>query len=131
MATPIRVLCVDDNHDITHVLTMLINADPKMECVGSLDSADELAAVIADTNPDVVLLDAGMPGKDPFQALRELSKWGCHARIILFSGHNGDEFTQRALEAGAWGCICKDEDPEALLNLIRNAAQAPGNNTCS
>src|SRR5262245_14680380 len=72
-ASRIRVLLVDDVRDITMALQRCIEGEPDMEAVGTLESADHLVAEVERTHADVVLLDMTMPGKDPLEAVRELT----------------------------------------------------------
>lgn len=128
--TSIRVLCVDDLPDITKVMQMMIDAEPDMKCVGCLHSANQLVEEIARHNPAgesqdsqfIVVLDASMPGKDSFEALRDLSAAFPSVRTIIYSGYDGRDFADRAIDAGAWGCISKSEDPSAIVEAVRLVA---------
>lgn len=119
-----RVLCVDDSPDITGVLRYVISADPTMECVGCLHSAKELREQVVQLRPDVLLLDATMPGEDPIEEMRALVREFPDVKAIVYSGHDGPEFTRRVMDAGAWGCVPKDGPPAAVLRAIGEAASA-------
>ncbi len=121
---PTRVLCVDDSTDTTAVLKMMIDGEPKMECVGCLTSADTLSETFRRLDPpvDVVVLDATMPGKNPLEAMRELMAEFPGARVILYSGHDDQPFIDGALKAGAWGCISKSGEPAAIMAAVHEAA---------
>jgi len=121
---PTRVLCVDDNADMTAVLRIMIDAQPTMECAGCLDSADDLVAKVRRVSPPphVVLLDATMPGQDPLLAMTELSREIPGIKTIIYSGHDDPEFIDRAMSAGAWGCISKRDDPDTVLRAVREVA---------
>src|SRR5687767_2661687 len=87
----IRVLCVDDMADVTAVMRLVIEAEVeiKMECVGCLSSADHLVDEVDRIGgADVVLLDATMPGQNPFEAMSALARKFPQTRTIIFSGHN-------------------------------------------
>jgi DNA-binding NarL/FixJ family response regulator len=125
-ALPTRVLCVDDNHDMTAVMRMVIDAEPGMQCVGCLGSADKLRDEVRRLHappqghaPLVILLDATMPGKSPFLAMTEVAAEFPDARTIIYSGHDDPAFIERALEAGAWDCISKRDDPEAIVRAVK------------
>lgn len=121
---PTRVLCVDDSRDMTAVMQLMIDAEPQMECVGCLHSANDLAKVARRLNPppDVVILDATMPGKNPLASMAELAAEFPTIRTIILSGHDDAAFVQRAIDAGAWGCVSKREPPDAILRAVREAA---------
>ena len=121
---PTRVLCVDDSADTTAVLRMMIDGEPLLQCVGCLTSADALSETLRGLDPpvDVVVLDATMPGKNPLEAMRELMVEFPGARVILYSGYDDQPFIDRALQAGAWGCVSKRGDPETIMGAVHEAA---------
>ena len=123
----IRVLCVDDSRDITAMLKMVIDAEPDMVCVGCLASADNLIAEARrlsttpstpSPTPLVIILDATMPGKNPLEAMRELAAAIPQVRTIIYSGHDDPGFVARAIDAGAWGCVSKREEPAAITRAV-------------
>src|SRR5258705_7049319 len=84
----IGVLCVDDQPDVTATMRLVIDCDPKMRCVGCLASADHLVEEVRTLKPDVVLLDASMPGRSPFEAMSELATRFPDVKAIVFSGYD-------------------------------------------
>ncbi len=121
-ASTIRVMVADDNPDIADVLAYVIGAEPAMECVGCLHSADHLAEEIRALRPDVLVLDATMPGRDPLTAVKELGPEFPEVRAIFYSGHDDREFIERVVDAGAWGFVSKRREAEAVLAAIRLVA---------
>ena len=63
-----------------------------------------------------------MPGKDPFQALSELSEVCPETRAIMFSGYVSQRLVDRAIEAGAWGYVSKHDADTTLISAIRRVA---------
>lgn len=134
MAAKIRVLFVDDNRDLLTVLRMVINAETDMRCVGGLASADHLVAEVRRLcthpprpTPDaaaqlVVILDATMPGKDPLEAMSELAAAFPQVRTIIYSGHAGPVFIDRAINAGAWGYVSKRHEPAVIIRAVREVS---------
>ncbi len=122
---PIRVLCVDDMPDVTACLQMLIASDPSMACVGCLASALDLPRQIlaCEPAPDVLILDATMPGTDTLETLRALAAECPNLRTIIFSGHDDPAFIDRVIDAGAWTCVSKSAPSTALLDAVRYVAQ--------
>ena len=69
--------------------------------------------------PDVILLDAMMPGIDGFEVARRLkSRAPRRPRIIAITGHSGDDYRRRSLAAGCEQHLIKPVDPETLLRLL-------------
>lgn len=119
-----RVLCVDDNSDMTEVMRLVVDSEPQMACVGCLASADNLVKTIRSLTPqpNIVLLDASMPGKDPLAVMKQMVTLFPNVRTIIYSGHEGQAFVDRVKAAGAWGCISKRDEPEVIVTAIRAVA---------
>jgi DNA-binding NarL/FixJ family response regulator len=122
-AATIKVLCVDDSPKLAAALEKLISAEADMQSVGAIRQADELVPAVKTRAADVVLLDLTMPGRDPLDALQELTTECPAVRVIVFSGTGDSELAQRAIEAGAWGYTAKGSDAANILSAIRTVAK--------
>ncbi len=118
----LRVLCVDDNLDISQVLRMLIDGTQGMQCVGCLASADTLLVEAERLSPDVVIIDVSMPGKDVIEAIGELGTASPLVRTIVFSASNNSVVPRFAKISGASGWLSKNEEPEIIVQAIRDVA---------
>ena len=112
-------MVIDANPDLTDVLSYVISVEPNMECVGCRQSADDLANEIRRLHPDVLVLDASMPGKDPVTALMESTSEFPAVRTIVYSGYDDRALIERVIDAGAWGFVSKREAPDAVVRAIR------------
>jgi DNA-binding NarL/FixJ family response regulator len=119
----VKVLCVDDSHDIVQLYSRMVNGEPDMCCVGTLGQADALADEVERTQADVVVLDLSMPGRDPLEALSDLSRQIDRVRTIVFSGYDDAQTVDAALNAGAWGLVSKHANPMEVIEAIRRVAQ--------
>src|SRR5690349_15394814 len=118
---PIRVLCVDDHVIIGMAMRATIDAAPDMCCVGCLERADTLLETVAELNPDAVLLDLHMPGRDPLTVMRDLIREYPGVAIIVLSGSGDTETRREALTAGAWCYLLKGGSGKTILGAIRDA----------
>ncbi len=123
MSEKYRVLCVDDSLPLVSALRRFIDMQPDMSALEPLPSADQLIPTIDSQKPDVVVLDASMPGADALEILSQCRERFPHVRFIVFSGYGGDDFENRAVDAGADACVAKDGEPKDLLATIRRLAQ--------
>jgi DNA-binding NarL/FixJ family response regulator len=118
-----RVLCVDDNPHVTAALrAMFLRAD-NFDWAGSLPDATKLVERAESECPDIVLLDLDMPGPDPFAALAELTKRCPNVRTIVFTGHVRRDYVDRAIEAGAWGYVSKNDAEVALFEAVERVLE--------
>lgn len=120
---PVRVLVVDDNHDAADTLEMLLRV-LGAEVRVARDGPQALEA-FAPFDPDLVLLDIGMPGMDGYQVARALR--GRHpdhrARMVALTGWGQEADRQRGREAGFDHHLVKPAEITAIQALL--AALAP------
>jgi two-component system, NarL family, invasion response regulator UvrY len=116
---PIRVLCVDDNPFVGEALRIKLEASGDFDWLGQLFSAECLESEVEMRSPDVVLLDIDMPGKDAFEALRDLAGATFPPRVIMLSGLVRSDLIDLAFESGAWGYLSKSDETESIVTAIR------------
>jgi len=119
---PIRVMCVDDHAFLVEGLQARLSMSRDMQFVGRLPSAEDLVSEAKRLRPDVILMDIEMPGPDPFEALEDLRKQYPASRVVILSAYVRDHYIDAAVNAGAWGYLCKDDEPETIINAIREVA---------
>jgi CheY-like chemotaxis protein len=116
----IRVLVVDDTDDIRLLVRIGLGLEPDLEVCGeAVDGADAIEQ--ADRlQPDVVLLDLGLPKMSGLEALPILLQRAPDARIVVFSADLGAGAV--ALESGAHRFVPKGSPPERLAEALRSRA---------
>jgi DNA-binding NarL/FixJ family response regulator len=93
-----------------------------VEVVGEASDGAEAVRLARALAPDVVLMDLRMRGMDGVAAIRELTRLGLPARVVVLTTFDGDSDVLPAIEAGATGYLLKDAPREDLLRAIRAAA---------
>ncbi len=122
-AEAIRVLCVDDNDRLREAWRRLLDLQPDLVVVGTLERADTLLDAAKELNAHVVLLDLTMDGEDPLASLAKLFRAHPTARCLICSGESDPRVIEAALDAGAWGFVGKHEDPSRVADAIRRVAR--------
>ena len=117
-----RVLLADDQELMRMGFRMVIDTQPDMAIVGEAANGREAVAATSELEPDVVLMDVRMPELDGVHATRLIAESGSHARIIILTTFDLDEYVYAALRAGASGFLLKDAPPDDLLAAIRAVA---------
>jgi DNA-binding NarL/FixJ family response regulator len=119
-AERIRVLVVDDQALVRAGFRMILGTQPDLDVVGEAADGEEAVALAADLDPDVVLMDVRMPGVDGIEATRRiLEDARGHARVVMLTTFDMDQYVYAALRAGASGFLLKDVPPESLVAGIR------------
>ena len=72
MSEPIRILVVDDHPVVRDGLAAMLNTQSDFEVVGEASDGEEALRKVADSDPDVLLLDLEMPGVDGIETLQRL-----------------------------------------------------------
>jgi signal transduction histidine kinase/ActR/RegA family two-component response regulator len=122
--THLRILVVDDNHDAADTLVTCLKLEGYTADVvyGGLEAVDAFER----TNPDLVLLDIGMPGVDGYEAARRIrnSASGKSARLVALTGWGQPEDKAKVLAAGFDAHLTKPVDLAALANAMKGASEA-------
>jgi DNA-binding NarL/FixJ family response regulator len=117
---PIRVVLADDHVLIRAGLRALLHSLQNIEVIAEASDGHEAVEVIARHQPDVVIMDIGMPGLNGVDSTRRIVKQFPGTRVVILSMHANEEYVGRALEAGAMGYLLKGAEP-AELELVFKA----------
>lgn len=118
VATPIRVLLVDDHAVVREGYRRLLEREPGITVVGEAGDAVQACADAQALVPDVVVMDIGLPGASGIEAMHTMLADRAELRVLIFSMHDDAIFCSRALDAGALGYLSKSSGPEALVEAI-------------
>jgi CheY-like chemotaxis protein len=111
-----RVLVVDDNRDAADSLAMLLQFEgPRTLCVYS---GEEALQELPRFDPQLVLLDIGLPGLDGYEVARRMKATAPALRVIALSGYGQLEDRQRSAAAGFDAHLVKPVDLDALKRVL-------------
>ena len=116
-----HVLIVDDEKAICASLEGIL-ADEGYE-VSSANDGDQALKALEEDDPDLVLLDIWMPGRDGMEVLELIKKRSPGLPVIMISGHGTVETAVRATKLGAFDFIEKPLDMDKILLSVRNALE--------
>jgi CheY-like chemotaxis protein len=113
-----RILVVDDNKDSADSLSMMLGITG-MDVRTAYDGLEAVAAAAA-FNPDVVLLDIGLPKLNGYEVARRIREhpWGKDMVLVAVTGWGQEEDRRRSQEAGFNAHMVKPVDPAALQRLL-------------
>ena len=122
------VLLVDD--DLALLRTLSMNLEARGYRVDTAPDGEAALAVLRRSQPDLVILDLGLPGMSGTEALRELRTWSAVPVIVLSARHGSDDKVE-ALDLGADDYVTKPFGIDELLARLRAAVRrtAPGDAT--
>ncbi len=123
MNEPIRLLITDDHSIVREGLALILETAENIVVVGEAADGTEALQLVAQTRPDVVLMDLRMPGMDGLTAIKHLQRDHPEIAIVILTTYNEDELMLRGLQAGAKGFLLKDTPRQTLLDTIFAAAK--------
>ncbi|MEN4011426.1 MAG: response regulator transcription factor [Chloroflexota bacterium] len=114
----IKILICDDQVIVCEGLKRILETDPLIEVVGSVNDGLESLDFLKQTSVDLVLMDLKMPVMNGVIATRKIQQSFPQVRILVLTTYDDDEWVFDAIRAGASGYLLKDMPPKALLEAI-------------
>ena len=118
----IRVLLTDDHTLFRQSLRNLLASEPDIEVIAEASNAGQAISAAADTRPDIVLMDIGMPGLSSFEAARQIRKERAETRVLFLTMYDDEDYLAECMEVGGNGYVLKDSPADQLLLAIREIA---------
>lgn len=118
---PLRVVVADDHRGMREALGLLLAAEGDMTIVAEASDADQTAVIVAEHEPDALVLDLSMPGPGGLATLRSLRARWPRMPIIVVSMHEAVDFEGPVLDAGADAFVPKEQAEELHDRVTRVA----------
>ena len=119
----IRVMVADDHPIMRNGLRDALDAEEDLEVVGQASDGDEAVEMAERVEPDVIVMDVMMPGKDGVDACREIMEALPATQVLMLTASSTEDAVVEAVAAGATGYLQKHSGPEELARAIRDVAQ--------
>ena len=119
---PHRILLADDHAVLRDGLRALLEA-LDLEIVGETGDGREAVRMALETNPDVVVIDIGMPGLNGIDATRAILHERPDVRVVVLTVHAEDMYVVEALQGGARGYVLKTQCAEDLVRAVHEVMQ--------
>lgn len=111
------VLIVDD-HPAIRVAVRILLQQERYEISAEVDNGVDALAVFKKVNPDIIVIDIGIPSLDGIEVIKRIRKENLSTLIIVFSALDGHHSMVRCLQAGANGFVSKLDDITTLKKVI-------------
>lgn len=118
----IQIVVVDDHPVFRDGLAMLLGSIEGMEVVGTAGDGRAALEVIADTTPDIVVMDVQMPELDGIAATREITATHPHIGVLVLTMSDDDDTVFAAMRAGARGYLLKGSAQAEIRQAIEAVA---------
>jgi DNA-binding NarL/FixJ family response regulator len=119
----VRILIADNNEMVRSRLTGILSSVPDWQVRGQAVDGQDAIQKAAESLPDIIPLDIGMPGLGGLETARLLQQKIPTAKILIMTQHDPIPFLPSALAVGAHACVEKSRFGTQLLTLIKNFTQ--------
>jgi len=114
-----RIVLVDDHPIVRDGLKQMIEQTPVILVCGEASNAEDALRVVAETRPDLVLVDVFLDGVNGIELTKLLCERDPAVRILILSMHDEALYAERAIRAGARGYVMKQETSGRIMEAIR------------
>lgn len=119
----IKVVIVED-YKLTRVgLRCALNQIENINVVAEAESAEEGIEIIKREQPDVVLMDLGLPNMNGLEATIKIKEMFSQIKVVILTSHDREEEVLASFGSGANAYCLKDIEPKALSDVIKSAAK--------
>lgn len=122
-SSPVRVMIVDDHPIVRSGLSDLLEDSGKFAVVAQAADGEEALRLAEEAEPQVVIMDVFLPGKDGIETCRELTARLPETRVMMLTAATQQDAVIDAIAAGATGYVEKFALPEALLSALSDVAE--------
>jgi DNA-binding NarL/FixJ family response regulator len=114
----IRVLVVEDFEPFRRFICYKLREKPELQIIGEASDGLEAVHKGEKLQPDLVLLDIGLPKLNGIEASLQLRKLAPASKIIFVTQESSADVVQEALSSGAWGYVVKNRAESDLLAAV-------------
>jgi DNA-binding NarL/FixJ family response regulator len=104
-------------------LKLLLEAEPDLQVIGEAGDGREAVRLVAELEPDVVIMDVGMPLLNGIEATTQIVREQPGVGVIILSMHSDESYILRGLNAGAKGYLLKDSADMEVVRAVRTVAE--------
>jgi DNA-binding NarL/FixJ family response regulator len=115
---PLRILIADDHSVVRMGLRALLESRSSWQVCAEASDGRDAVDKATKLQPDIAILDIGMPLLNGVEAARRIRKASSHTEILILTMHESDDLVQQVVEAGARGYILKDDADRVLLAAV-------------
>jgi DNA-binding NarL/FixJ family response regulator len=114
----LRILVADDHEVVRRGLTSLLQSQPDWEVCGEASDGREAVEKAVQLQPDVMILDIGMPNLSGLEATRQILKAAPQTKVLILTLHDSDQVVTEVLSAGARGFLLKSDAARDLVAAV-------------
>lgn len=114
----IRILVVDDYEPFRRFLCSVLARQPQLQVLSEVSDGLEAVRKAQDQQPDLILLDIGLPTLNGIEAAKQIRRLSPNSKILFVSQQSSPDLVQAALDTGALGYVFKSDAGSELLPAV-------------
>jgi len=115
---PVRILIADDHEIVREGLRAMIQRQPGWEVCGDVSTGREVVAQAPALNPDIIVMDIGMPELNGLDATRQIKRALPNTEVLIFTANETEEIVRNVFKAGAKAYLLKSDANQHLIPAI-------------
>ncbi len=115
----INIFLAEDHRLVRDGFRVLLETQPDLRVIGEAGDGRETVKQVLKLNPDIVLMDIGMPELNGIEATRQICEACPSTKVIILSMYSTSQHIARAFKAGARGYILKESAGDDMINAVR------------
>jgi two-component system, NarL family, response regulator NreC len=119
----VRILLADDHIVVRNGLRLILQQQPDFQVVGEASDGREAVRLAESEQPDVVVMDIGMPNLNGIEATRRIVTSRPKTAVVILSMHTAEGYVVRSMKAGVRAYLLKDSAEADLIAAIRAISQ--------
>lgn len=119
----LRILLVDDHEIVRLGLRALLSRYPEFDVVAEAQDAQEAIDMTLRCEPDIVVMDIRLPGKNGIEATRDIVALRPQTKVIMLTSHADDDVLFDAINAGAAGYVLKQIGSDDLVRALETVGR--------
>lgn len=114
----IGFVIAEDHPIVRQGMRLLLSQEPKLQWLGDTGRGDEVWELVRRTQPDVLILDLGLPGLQGLEVMAQLRQASTVPKILVVTARQDAASLNAALDLGAQGYLLKSDDTDELIKAL-------------
>src|ERR1035441_3231124 len=120
---PFSIILVDDHQMVRDAIKEILLRHPEFQVMGEAGTGPDAVQICRQTDPDLVVMDIGLPGMSGIEVTSELARHCPRARVLMLSMYDDEDSVMAAVRAGARGFVLKKACSTELVDAMRTVVR--------